>query len=125
MPEQSMGPHASRPWNRHSRGERLARLFLTITVIAAVLASARSVEMIPEFLLDAPEQVRDLLVRMLPINFAFYPEGVHDALIDTLHIATLGTIVALGLALPVGILSARNLVRSRLDRKSTRLNSSH
>ena len=100
-------------WERHTRSERLARFFLSLALVAAVVASVRSVELIPEFLLDAPEQIRDLLVRMWPINVAFYPDGVHDALVDTLHIASLGTILAVILALPVGVLSARTLVRYR------------
>jgi phosphonate transport system permease protein len=49
---------------------------------------------------------------MWPIDFAHYPESVHDALMETLHIATLGTLLALVLALPVGILAAHNLVPS-------------
>ena len=111
----------ARPWHRHSSRERLARFSLALAVLAAVMVSIRSVEVIPEFLLDAPEQVQDLLVRMWPINFGFYPHGVHDALVDTLHIATLGTLIAIALALPVGVLSARNLVRSRLINLAARL----
>ena len=111
----------ARPWHRHSSGERLARFALALAVLVAVVVSIRSVEVIPEFLLDAPEQVQDLLVRMWPINFGFYPHGVHDALVDTLHIATLGTLIAIALALPVGVLSARNLVRSRLINLAARL----
>lgn len=121
MPEPHAGERPVRAWQRHSRSERLARLMLTLTVVAAVLASVRSVEVIPEFLIDAPEQVQDLLVRMWPINVGFYPSGVHDALVDTLHIATLGTLIAVALALPVGVLSARNLIRSRLINLAARL----
>jgi phosphonate transport system permease protein len=60
------------------------------------------VEVIPEFLLDAPEQMQDLLRRMWPIAWSHYPKGVHDALMDTLHIATLGTLLAVVMALPIG-----------------------
>ncbi|MFM8346236.1 MAG: phosphonate ABC transporter, permease protein PhnE [Betaproteobacteria bacterium] len=111
----------ARPWHRHSSRERLARFALSLAVLAAVVVSIRSVEVIPEFLLDAPEQVQDLLVRMWPVNFGFYPDGVHDALVDTLHIATLGTLIAIMLALPIGVLSARTLVRSRLINMAARL----
>ncbi|MFM8555169.1 MAG: phosphonate ABC transporter, permease protein PhnE [Betaproteobacteria bacterium] len=111
----------ARLWHRPSSRERLARFALSLAVLAAVMVSIRSVEVIPEFLLDAPEQVQDLLVRMWPINFGFYPDGVHDALVDTLHIATLGTLIAIALALPVGVLSARPLVRSRLINLAARV----
>jgi phosphonate transport system permease protein len=68
------------------------------------------VQVIPEFLYDAPEQVVDLLTRMWPIEWSFYPRGVHDALIETLHIATLGTLMAVAMAVPVGVLAAHNIV---------------
>lgn len=61
-------------WQRHSRSERLTRL-LMIMVLAAVGYSAQNIEIIPEFLLDAPAQVKDLFVRMWPIQFGFYQKG--------------------------------------------------
>ena len=50
------------------------------------------------------------LTRMWPIDFDHYPGPVHAALMETIHIATLGTLLSLFLALPVGILAAHNLV---------------
>jgi phosphonate transport system permease protein len=81
-----------------------------IALVAAIVASARTVEIIPEFLYDAPAQVQDLLERMWPIAWGHYPSGVHDALVETIHIATLGTILAIAMAIPVGILAAGNVV---------------
>ena len=81
-------------------------------MVAAIVASIRSVEVIPEFLTDAPEQMVDLVTRMWPPDWGHYPESVHDALMETIHIASLGTLLALVLALPVGILAAHNLVPS-------------
>ena len=66
-------------------------------------------QVIPEFLYDAPEQVADLLVRMWPIEWSYYPKGVHEALLETLHIATLGTLLAIVMALPLGLLAAHNI----------------
>lgn len=80
-----------------------------IMVLAAVGYSAQNIEIIPEFLLDAPAQVKDLFVRMWPIQFGFYQKGVHEALMDTVHIASLGTILAVVLAVPIGVLSAKIL----------------
>jgi phosphonate transport system permease protein len=47
---------------------------------------------------------------MWPIQWSYYPQGVHDALMETIHIAALGTLLSIVLALPVGMLAARNLV---------------
>lgn len=100
---------AAREWRRFTPGQRLARWAVYFAIVAAVAASARTIEIIPEFLYDAPEQLRDLFTRMWPADWAHYPGGVHDALVETLHIATLGTLLALTMALPLGLLAARNV----------------
>lgn len=102
-----------RTWERHTRSERLARFGVWLAIVAAVVQSVRTIEVIPEFLLDAPEQIADMLHRMWPVAWSFYPEGVHDALIETLHIASLGTLLAIAMALPFGILVANNVTPNR------------
>ncbi|GAB4180252.1 MAG: phosphonate ABC transporter, permease protein PhnE [Thalassobaculales bacterium] len=101
-----------RQWQRFTPRQRLARFAFYLLAVAAFVVSLRTVEVIPEFLYDAPEQVIDLFARMWPMDFAYYPASVHEALIETLHIATLGTLLSLALALPVGVMAARNVVRS-------------
>jgi len=110
-----------RVWQRYSAGQRLLRFMLYLLVVAAIVQALRSVEIIPEFLYDAPEQMADLLRRMWPIDWAYYPEGVHAALLETLHIATLGTILSVALAVPVGLLAANNLTPNRLVNQLARL----
>jgi phosphonate transport system permease protein len=108
------GPLApiEREWRRHTPRQRLARFALYLAVVAAVVVSIRSIEIIPEFLIDAPEQIRDLAERMWPIDFGFYRLAVHDGLIETFHIATLGTTLAFFLAVPFGVMAARNVTPS-------------
>lgn len=101
-----------RGWQPRTRRERLARFALYFGIVLACVASLRTVEIIPEFLYDAPEQMADLLGRMWPIDWGYYPKGVHEALIETLHIATLGTILSIVMALPLGILAANNVTPS-------------
>jgi len=100
-------------WERFTPAQRLARYAVYLALVVAIVASARTVEIIPEFLYDAPEQMQDLLTRMWPIAFYHYPQGVHDALMDTLHIASLGTIMAVIMALPIGLLAANNVTPNR------------
>ncbi len=99
-------------WQRFTTAQRLARFAIYLGIVAAIVASIRTVEVIPEFLADAPEQVADLLTRMWPPDYAHYPDTVHAAMVETIHIASLGTLLALVLALPVGVLAAHNLVPS-------------
>lgn len=96
-------------WQRHSLSEKGLRWFITLLLVAAIVQSLRYVEVIPEFLLDAPEQMGDMVQRMFPIDWAHYADGVHNALMETLHIATLGTAIGLLLALPLGLMVARNV----------------
>jgi phosphonate transport system permease protein len=103
----------ARTWRRFTPRQRLARFAIYFVIVAAIVASARTVEVIPEFLIDAPEQVQDLLQRMWPIAWSHYRGGVHDALMETIHIATLGTIFAIVMALPIGLAAAYNVVPSR------------
>ncbi|MBM3536462.1 MAG: phosphonate ABC transporter, permease protein PhnE [Alphaproteobacteria bacterium] len=99
-----------RRWERFTPQERLLRFTFYLVAVAAFMVSVQTVDVIPEFLYDAPEQVVDLFARMWPMDWKYYPKSVHEALIETLHIASLGTILSLALALPVGILAARNVV---------------
>jgi phosphonate transport system permease protein len=106
-----------REWQRFSAGERLARFAIYFTCVLAIVLSLRSVEVIPEFLADAPAQVKDLFVRMWPVDWAFFhtarntgAQTVADALVDTLAIALLGTLMGLVLAVPFGFLAARNIM---------------
>ncbi len=113
MAELATLPAAGTPWVRHTRGQRIARFAIWLAIVAAIVQAVRTVEVIPEFLLDAPEQMQDMLARMWPIAWSHYPEGVHDALVETLHIASLGTLLAVAMALPFGVMVAGNVTPSR------------
>jgi phosphonate transport system permease protein len=104
---------AERRWRRFTPAQRAGRFAIYVAIVAAIAASLRSIESIPEFLYDAPEQIQDLFGRMWPVAWDYYPRGVHAALMETIHIAALGTLLALVLATPVGILAAHRLVPSR------------
>ena len=105
-----MSAALEREWRRYTPAERLGRFVLYFGIVAACVVSLRTVQIIPEFLYDAPEQMADLFKRMWPIEWSYYRGGVHDALIETLHIATLGTILAIAMAVPLGVLAAHNIV---------------
>ena len=100
----------ARTWRRFTPRQRLARFSIYLMLVAGIVWSLRTIEVIPEFLYDAPAQMKDLLVRMWPVDWAHYAGGVHGPLVETLHIATLGTILAVVMAIPVGILAATNVV---------------
>lgn len=100
-------------WQRHTLAEKLLRMALWLIIGIAVLLSLNSINVIWEFLWDAPEQMLDMAQRMFPPDYAYYGMAVHAALMETFHIATLGTIFALLAALPLSILAAHNLTPNR------------
>lgn len=108
-----MSAAAQREWSRFTLSEKLARYAVYLVTVVAVVWSARQVEIIPEFLADAPEQTLDLFRRMWPFDWKHYAKAVHASLIETFHIATLGTLLAILLAIPVALMAAKNITRSK------------
>jgi phosphonate ABC transporter permease subunit PhnE len=107
-------PAAAHPrrWQRFTLVQRITRSVFYLSALVVIVWSLRSIEIIPEFLYDAPQQTVDLFARMWPIDWAWYPKVVHGALIETLHTATLGTILAVIMASLVAVMVARNITRS-------------
>ncbi len=101
-----------RRWRRFTPGQRIGRALTYVLSAVAIVWSLRTIEVIPEFLYDAPEQTADLFRRMWPIDWSFWREMVAEALVETFHTATLGTLIALVLSVPVALLAARNVTPS-------------
>lgn len=106
--------HYPKDWQRYTLEQKILRLFLIIIIVIAIVQSVRHVMIIPEFLYDAPEQIVDLFKRMWPVDWQHYPTSVHSALIETIHIATVGTLLSLIVALPVALLAANNVTPNKL-----------
>jgi phosphonate transport system permease protein len=103
-------------WQHLTREQQWGRWLVYGLCTLAVVQSMRSVDIIPEFLYDAPAQMTDLLQRMWPIEWSFYftpqntgAQTVHQALLDSLAVAFLSTALGLVLALPFALLAARNI----------------
>jgi phosphonate transport system permease protein len=64
------------------------------------------------FVLDAPTQAADILGRMVPPEWS-YAETLVRPLWDTLNMATLGTALAIVIAVPLAFLAAENTTPSR------------
>ncbi len=63
------------------------------------------------FVVDAPQQAGDLAARMVPPDWGFIAE-IKRPLWDTINIATLGTVFAIVLAVPVAYCAAHNTTPS-------------
>ncbi len=104
-------PVEARVWQRFTRAERWQRWLVFAACALVIGVSFRAVDVNAEFLPDAPAQMQDLLVRMWPVRWDAYQGEVHAALVDTLAISLMSTVMGLILATPVGFLAARNVNR--------------
>ena len=95
-------------WIRFTPLQRLARFAVFFVMAAAIAWALKTIEIIPEFLYDAPEQVLDMGQRMWPIDWSHFWPVVWPALVETMHMSAMATILGLIMGIPVGFLAARN-----------------
>ena len=113
MPVEQRG--AVKVWQRRERRKQLA-IWAGWFAGAAVfvycwrLISEKTIWM---FVTDAPKQAADLAARMVPPRWT-YMEALWRPIWDTINIATLGTLMALIIAVPVAFCAARNTTPSHL-----------
>ncbi len=100
----------NREWQRFTPEQKIFRFAFYLLTLAAIVFSLKNIEIIPDFLADAPAQLKDFFSRMWPMDTPYYQKSVQAALIETLNIATLGTLLSLTMSIPVGILAANNVV---------------
>lgn len=100
-------------WRRRTTGAQLAVWagWLIGTALFVYCFEFISERTIWAFVWDAPEQAADLAERMVPPQWS-YMDRLWRALWDTINIATLGTLLALVIAVPVAFLAARNTTPS-------------
>ncbi len=98
-----------RIWQRRTRAAQFA-VWAAWLVAAAVFVACWQLisdKTIWAFVTDAPAQAADLGVRMVPPDWAFM-RVLWRPLWDTINIATLGTLLAVVVAIPVAWCAARN-----------------
>ncbi len=94
-------------WRRFSPRQTLIRYAWYLSIVFVAVWSVSNLDIPWFYFLDAHVQAADLMVRMWPPDWSFAGKLV-GPLIETIHIATLGTAVTVVLAFPVAFLAARN-----------------
>ena len=94
-------------WRRFSPRQTLVRYGWYMGIVFVAVWSVSNLDIPWFYFLDAHIQAADLLVRMYP------PEWEHlgvivDPLVETIHIATLGTAITFFIAFPIAFMSAAN-----------------
>jgi phosphonate transport system permease protein len=96
-------------WQLRNRNEQLFRWFLWLLAVMAFVVSWNRISEQTTwfFVYDAPRIAADIGGRAWPPRWSYITQ-LGKPIWDTLNIATLGTIIALCLAVPVAFLAARN-----------------
>jgi phosphonate transport system permease protein len=94
-------------WRRRTVGETLTGWAWTLALALAAVWSVSALDIEWAFFADAHEQAADLLARMWPPRWSYLPTVLRP-LAETIHIATLGTAIAIVLSVPLAFLAARN-----------------
>jgi len=100
-------------WEHRSRRQRLVRFAGLLFTLVVFGWAWQALGVRYEFVLSAPAEVEDLLVRMYPPDRAYSYEIV-GPLIETVNIAVLGTGLSVLLSVPIAYLAAENTSPSRL-----------
>ncbi|HET7408578.1 MAG TPA: phosphonate ABC transporter, permease protein PhnE, partial [Paracoccaceae bacterium] len=112
MPTTSL-PGGGQVWRLRDRRGQLARFaaWLAATALFLWCWHLISAQTTWFFVWDAPRIAGDILTRAMPPRWSYINE-LWRPLWDTINIATLGTLLALVLAVPVAFLAARNTTPS-------------
>jgi phosphonate transport system permease protein len=102
-----------RTWQRRERERQLAiwLAWLAGTIVVLGCWQVIASRTMWPFVWDAPQQGADLMARMVPPRWS-YLSPLWRPLWDTINIATLGTALAVVLAVPVAFLAAHNTTPS-------------
>ncbi len=102
-------PGETRPdiWRRYSPRRTMINYAWYFSIVFVAVWSVSNLDIPWFYFLDAHVQAADLLVRMYPPDWAHFGR-IADPLLETIHIATLGTAITFVIAFPLAFLAARN-----------------
>ena len=100
-------------WRRRDRNGELAvwAAWLAATAIFVYCFQLISEKTVWAFVWDAPTQLEDLAARMVPPDWSYILQ-LGRPMWDTINMATLGTVIAVVLAVPIAHCAARNTTPS-------------
>ena len=96
-----------------SAGQTLLRYVLYLLVVLIAVWALSDLDITWFYFLDAHQQIADMAVRMWPPDLGFI-KNLSTPLIETIHIATLGTAGSVIIAFPLAFLAAKNTTYNTL-----------
>ena len=104
---------AHREWRRYTPKQRWIRWGNMALVALVTIWSLSTIEVVWPWFFDAPMQIADLLGRMFPPDASAW-KSIAIILLETLNIATIATLVAVVVSLPIALLAAQNTTPNRV-----------
>lgn len=100
-------------WRRRTTREEWGRWFVWLLAVLAFAQAWQHISSVTlwDFVYDAPTEAWDMATRMVPPRWD-YTAVILKPLWDTINIATLGTLLAIFMAVPIAFLAARNTTPS-------------
>ena len=115
--EKGMVDHAEklsdRVWSRYDRKEQLTRYVVYLVTLIAIVWAVRDIDIFWPWVWDAPNQIQSLGARMWPPEFSQW-SAIFSAMLETVHIATLSTMLTIFIALPVSYIAAQNTTPNKI-----------
>ncbi len=100
-------PAALDHWSRFTPKQRIKRYAVLLATLLVVAWALQSINVIWEWVWDSPAQMADLFSRMVPPDPQNLP-SIMQAMWETVNIATIATLFAVILSLPVAYIAAKN-----------------
>lgn len=94
-------------WRRFNPRETIIRYAWYVSIVFIAVWALSNLDIPWFYFLDAHIQAKDLIVRMWPPDLAYASELLKPML-ETIHIATIGTAITFFIAFPIAFLAARN-----------------
>ena len=94
-------------WKKFTPAQTLLRYIGYLVMVLIAVWALSDLDITWFYFLDAHKQIADMAVRMWPPDLAFIT-NLAGPLIETIHIATLGTAGSVIIAFPIAFLAARN-----------------
>ncbi len=102
----------TKSWQRFDQRQRIGRFALGLLAAVVAVGSWTYLSMDLQYVASSPAEIADLTGRMVPPDVAYTNEIV-GPLIETVHIAVVGTILAVLVSLPVAFMAAENTTPNR------------
>ncbi len=111
-PLKELGKESYR-WERYTPKQRFFRYIAYLAVAVILYWTVSSIDIFWPWVWSAPIEIQDMFRRMIPPNPGALPQII-PALIETINIATVGTVFAVLISLPIAYFGASNVSPSKI-----------